>query len=112
MTIISAKTYRVDGNRNELQHVIETNDHLNQYGHLVTDQLIIEGGPMNWFVAFQFDNGSHFKTFDHMDRKVWKAIWSEYRQLSYEDWEPEISAEDLTEWQAASAGLDYWWGAR
>lgn len=82
MIIISAKTYKVDGNSNELQHVIETNDHLNQYGHLVTDRLTIEHGSYTWFVSFQFDNGSYFKTFDHMNRKVWKRIWSEYRQLS------------------------------
>ena len=114
MIIISAKPYIVDENPNNIEHIIEANDHINALGHIVTDQLVIaHSDELGWFVTFHTDGGTYFRTFHRIDRKIWQAVWGEFRQLCHEDpsnddddWEPIITAEDLAEWQAASAGMD------
>lgn len=57
---------------------------------------------------FYFEDRRHWNSLIH--RMMLEDEGCHWDEDEDEDWEPDISSEDLAEWQAASAGMDYWMG--
>lgn len=83
MFIYSARPYRVDGDPNDIEYVIATDEHKNPLGHYVFNELIITRGENEWIIFFNLDDGTRCRFVKHMTRKEWHRLWAEYRFLSH-----------------------------
>lgn len=85
MQVAKAKVYHISENGNNItDFIIKSNPHVDQFGEVIHNSLVMVKNAENWFILYRFDNFTSYDTVVDMNSYIWRAVWRKYRKLSRE----------------------------